>query len=117
MRVSQPAAPPVDLHFSERAGEIHVSVRTPDATLENSIRQNLPTLTGSLERAGYHTETFVPQTNSAAQMSSRKEGDSSHPDWTGRGNSGDPSQNRRHQQQQSRDQREKFWIEAMENAQ
>ncbi|HML18377.1 MAG TPA: flagellar hook-length control protein FliK [Bryobacteraceae bacterium] len=116
VRVSQPAAPAVDLHISERGGEIHVSVRTPDAALETSLRQNLPTLTNSLERAGYHTETFVPQSSSSAQTSSREDSDSSHPDWSGRGNSDGASQNGR-QQQQSRDQREKSWIEALENAQ
>lgn len=112
-RLSQPAAPPVDLHVTERGGEIRVSVRTPDATLETSLRQNLPALANSLERAGYHAETFVPQISSQ-RASSREDAGSSHPDWSGRGNSGG-SQNQ--SRQQPRDQRQKSWIEALENAQ
>ena len=113
-RLSQPAAPPVDLHVTERGGEIHVSVRTPDATLETSLRQNLSTLANSLERAGYHAETFVPQISSQRSSNSRDDSDSSHPDWSGRGNSGGSHNGGR---QQPRDQRQKSWIQALENAQ
>ena len=112
-RLSQPAAPPVDLHVTERGGEIRVSVRTPDATLETSLRQNLPALANSLEHAGYHAETFVPQISSQ-RPGTREDGDSSHPDWSGRGNSGGSQNGGR---QQPREQRQKSWIEALENAQ
>ncbi len=51
IRVAQPDALPVDLHVTERGGEIHVAVRTADAGMQTAMRQDLGTLTNSLERA------------------------------------------------------------------
>src|SRR5262249_47261095 len=59
IRIAQPHAAPVDLQVSQRAGEVHVAVRTPDFGLQTSLRQELPTLVHSLERAGFHSEVFT----------------------------------------------------------
>ena len=63
----------VDLHLTERAGEIHVAVRTPDVALQTSLRQDLGSLANSLERAGYHAETFVPRAAEGSQANSKEE--------------------------------------------
>ena len=116
LRIMQPDAPPVDLQVSERAGAIHVSVRTPDAVLQGSLRQDLGTLSSSLERAGFRAETFVPQQGvsqaaRSAQNSFRNDRDG-QPGFSGRGNPGDAQQRRdqrQHQHQASK------WIQEMEN--
>ena len=71
VRISQPQEPIVDLQIAQRAGQIQVVVRTPDAGLEASLRQDLNTLVHSLERSGFHTETFVPIAATSAADSSR----------------------------------------------
>jgi hypothetical protein len=71
VRISQPQTPPVDLQIAQRAGQIQVVVRTGDANLETALRQDLNTLVHSLERSGFHTETFVPVASTSAADSSR----------------------------------------------
>jgi Flagellar hook-length control protein FliK len=117
VRIARPDAPAVDLHLAERGGQIHVSVRTPDAALQASLRQDLGTLSSSLNRAGYHTETFVPrataeQAGSSSEMNSR-EGRQPQPGFSGRGGHGDSSQSR---QQRQRDPRAFNWLEELENS-
>ena len=60
LRVDRPEAPPVDLHMVERGGEVHVTVRTADAALQTSLRQDLGNLVRTLEHTGFKAETIVP---------------------------------------------------------
>ncbi len=127
LRIAQPDRPALDLLVTERAGEIHVAVRTPDAGLETALREDLGTLTGSLERAGYRTETFVPResagvpasgalnTLSGAQSPNLNSGDDRQKHesgWSGR-QSGDPGGHP--QQKRQRDPRPQDWLNEMEN--
>ena len=121
VRIAPPNSMPVDLHVSQRGGEIHVSVRTPDAGLQTSLRQELGTLTSSLERAGYRAETFTPRDaifpvarEMAVQTSANSRGNESQTPSGGRGGSGNPSNPR--QQQQPRRQNPKNWLEELENS-
>jgi Flagellar hook-length control protein FliK len=128
VRVNRPDMPAVDLRVTERAGEIQVTVRTSDSGLETSLRRDLPTLTNSLEHAGYRTETYVPrgahenaplfnklstQTDSREDREARKEssgkesGDASQ-DASRNGSQG-RQQGRRHRDQQAQN-----WIDQME---
>jgi hypothetical protein len=50
----------VQVRLSERAGELHVTVRTPDATLTHGMREGLSDLVGRLEHGGYRAETWQP---------------------------------------------------------
>jgi hypothetical protein len=118
MRIVRPDAPPVELVVMERGGEIHVSVRTPDAGLQNSLRQDLGALTNSLERAGYRAETFVPQhsggvTQTARSAQNNFQNDRDPSGSSGRGNPGNAQQRREQKQQQ---QQSTQWIQEMENA-
>ena len=47
----------VEVRLSERAGELHVAVRTPDERLSGALRDNLPTLSSRLEQAGFRSES------------------------------------------------------------
>jgi hypothetical protein len=66
MRISQPGAQNVDVQVSQRAGEVHVAVRTSDSDLAHGLRQGLPELTGRLETSGYRAETWRPAVVMAA---------------------------------------------------
>jgi len=68
------AASAVDIRVTERAGQMQVTVHTPDAALEANLRQNLPELVSSLDRAGFDAQTFVPRPAGAPAVSSLEAG-------------------------------------------
>lgn len=126
VRIAPPQAPSVDVHLTERGGQVHVAVRTADGGLQTALRQDLGTLVSSLERSGFRTETFTPreaiqQASAGAQTNSQNNRQDSESGSSGRnGNPGGTSQNPSHnpggqQQQRSRDQRSQKWIEELEN--
>jgi hypothetical protein len=64
LHVAAPSGGPqnsVDIRIAQRAGEIQVSVHTPDPALQANLRQDLPTLVNSLDRAGFDAQTFLPR--------------------------------------------------------
>jgi hypothetical protein len=124
LRIAQPDRPALDLRVTQREGEIHVAVRTPDTGLETALRQDLGALTSSLERAGYRIETFVPRESAGipasgalngAQSPNLNSGDDRQkhePGSSGR-QSGDPGGHP--QQKRQRDPRPQDWLNEMEN--
>jgi hypothetical protein len=71
----EPAAPPVshdvalhladgqssvDIRMAEHAGEIRVTVHTPDHDLASSLRADLPDLVGKLRQNGFQAEAWRP---------------------------------------------------------
>ncbi len=52
------SAETVALRLIERAGRIHVSVRSADPALADSLRRELPTLVEGLERGGFRSEVL-----------------------------------------------------------
>ena len=116
IRIAQPDASPIDLRVAERSGQLHVDVRTSDPAMQTSLREDLGTLTNSLQRAGYHSETFTPssslgRTASGAPMNNQ---DDRQDQSQNRGGPGDFSGGRRQQQQQKRP---STWLEEMEDQQ
>jgi hypothetical protein len=117
VRITQPDAPAVDLHVSERNGQVQVAVRTPDAGFQTSLRQDLGTLVNSLERAGYHAVTFMPHANvvqasSMAEAGSQSDRHDSHGGFLG-SDSGASSDGRQ-QQQRQRNHHSQDWLEELE---
>jgi len=115
IRIAQPDASTIDLRVVERSGQLHVDVRSSDAAMQSSLRQDLGTLTNSLERAGYHSETFTPSSTlnrmaSSAQMNNQ---DDRQDQSQNRGGAGDFSGGRRQQQQK----RPSTWLEELEDQQ
>jgi len=93
----------VQVRLSERAGELHVSVRTPDAGLTRGLREGLSDLVGRLEQSGYRAETWRPADNaSTAQDQGRENPSQQHSSQQNGGGSGTESR----QQQNPRDQRQ-----------
>lgn len=122
VRMTAPQAPAVDVHLAERAGQLHVAVRTADGGLQTSLRQDLGSLVNSLERAGYRAQAFTPREGAPAASASapmnfqngRQESGSGSGNRNG--NSGDTSQDSTGgQRQQRRDPRQPKWIEELEN--
>jgi hypothetical protein len=61
----------VELRMVERAGDVHVAVRTPDARLAGAIREDLPALSARLEHTGFHAEgwhTGIPEVPRLASL-------------------------------------------------
>jgi len=46
------------VRLTERGGEVHVAVRTPDAGLAADLRQGLPSLAAKLEQSGFRAEAW-----------------------------------------------------------
>ena len=119
VRIAQPDVPSVDLHVTERNGQVQVAVRTPDAGLQTALRQDLGTLVNSLERAGYHSSVFTPQGiqgSSAGEANSKGGREGDRQDWhngsPGR-DSGASSGGRQQQHQRGQDSQD--WLEELEN--
>jgi len=59
-RIASHSADAVDVKLIDRAGQIHVSVRSADPALTKSLQDNISDLAGKLERSGFHAETSIP---------------------------------------------------------
>ena len=112
VRIAGPEAQSVDLRVTERAGQIHVAVRTPDADLQTSLRQDLGSLSGSLERAGYHAETFVPRAAGSSAMNLREEREAGQQGFSNRGSQSESGNGKQKRQQSSQS-----WLEELEQSQ
>jgi hypothetical protein len=113
VRIERGDMAPVDLHVTERAGEIHVAVRTADAELQTSLRQDLSSLSNSLERAGYHAETFVPRAAAGSQTNLREERQAQQ-GFSGRG--GSQGESGSGKQKGQREQRGASWLQELEQS-
>lgn len=108
----------VEVRMVERAGELHVAVRTGNTDLAHGLREGISDLVSRLEETGFRTQTWRPvhgvasvSASSSPQQSAaefRNHSDSqSHPGWS---------------QQQSRDQRGQqqsnrpSWVEELEGS-
>jgi hypothetical protein len=102
----------VQVRLSERAGELHVSVRTPDTGLTRGLRDGLPDLMSRLQVNGYRAETWQPGGNG-----SNAGQDHGH-DAPGHGNS--QQRNGGGQQQNSQDQQQDEptpqWVRELETS-
>ncbi len=106
----------VDIHLVERAGEVHVSVRTPDSALADEMRQDLGSLTGKLAQSGYATEHFTPLNAGSSSLTEQRSGQKEQDPSSGqrpdsqRGGSG--------QQQHAQDERRErlAWVEELEDS-
>ena len=106
----------VDVRLVERAGEIHVSVRTPDSALAHEMRQDLGSLTGKLAQSGYSTEHFTPLGSSSSSLSAQRTTQENQDSSRGQGQASQHGGSG--QQQQPQDERGKrpAWVEEMENS-
>lgn len=98
-----------DVRFVERAGEVHVSVRTSDSTMAQTLRGGLSDFTSRLEQGGIKAEMWRPGSENSNNSSSQ--------DQTGRKGDQRNAQREREamaQEDANRDSKKPKWVEAME---
>jgi hypothetical protein len=61
--------------MAERAGEIKVTVHTPDRDLADSLRADLPDLVGKLRQTGFQGEVWRPAAGAQADAGRRNGSD------------------------------------------
>ena len=99
----------VDVRLVERAGTVHVAVRSRDVDLTDRLRADLGDLTNSLKREGFETDTWTPPpTLNSAPGSGNPSRQDSPADQRGSQGSGQPDQQ---EQQQQQGQPRPHWVE------
>lgn len=119
LRLSNGEQGSVQVRFSEKAGELQVSVRTPDTDLSRGLRDGLSDLVGRLQNSGYRAETWQPSGGGAFTGQERgqdapAQGGSSQQRNGGGSGSGAGQQNP-HDQQQPDEQTPK-WVHELESS-
>ncbi len=113
LRLSNADQGAVQVRLSERAGELHVTVRTPDTGLTRGLRDGLPDLMGRLQVNGYRAETWQPGGNSS--HGGQDQGQDARGNSQQRNGGGNPQQNSQ-QQQQQQDEQTPQWVREMESS-
>jgi hypothetical protein len=93
----------VEVRVTERAGDVHVSVSTPDARLAGDLRGDLPSLATRLEQSGYHAETWHPAAAGDRQQVSEPPAGAASQDAQGQSRQNGRDQQRDSQQQEPKD--------------
>lgn len=108
----------VELRVAERAGDIHVTVRTPNDRLASALREDLPSLSAKLERSGFQSEIWRPSAPASGESktietSSGNAASDSHEQPGGRQQQDNPQQNPKNTQQapnRKSDRKEFAWL-------
>jgi len=95
----------VEVRLSERAGEVHVAVRSADPSLTESVRARLPELVDRLNARGFETEIWRPEQPAAAERGG------SHPNPDSQREQ--PSEQQPGNGRQKRDQAQPEWMEEL----
>jgi hypothetical protein len=105
----------VQVRLSERGGELHVSVRTPDVSLTRGLRDSLPELIGKLQVNGYRAETWQPGGNGNSAGQDRGQDAGSHGHSQERNGNGPGSQPEQQNDPQQDEQTPK-WVSELESS-
>jgi len=114
LRLSSAEQGSVQVRLSERAGELHVSVRTPDTGLTRGLRDGLPDLMSRLQVNGYRADTWQPGGNGANTGHDSGHDAPSHGNSQQRQGGGNPQQNSQDQQQP--DEHTPRWVHELESS-
>ena len=99
------------VRFVERAGEIHVSVRTGDAAMAQTLRGGLNDLVNRLEDGGIRTQVWQPSTDSSTSQN-----DSHHPSADPDGSHDRQYSSGSNSEQESKQQNRPRWVEELEGS-
>lgn len=103
----------VDIRMAERAGEIRVTVHTPDHDLASSLRADLPDLVGKLRQTGYQAEVWRPAAAAQSEPGRRNPSDGSAAQQQA---GGDRRDGRQRQPQQQQPKNQSGWAGAWESS-
>lgn len=109
---SGPNSEPVALRLVERAGQIHVTVRSADRRMVESLRRELPALTERLERAGFQSLLWRPVSEAVARGAEPEGGREVSSD-PGRGYSDQGGQHGGAEQDARQRRAPEAWLEAL----
>jgi len=99
------------VRFVERAGEVHVSVRTGDAEMAQTLRGGLNDLVNRLEDGGIRTQVWQPGTDSSTSHN-----DSQQPFADPDGSNGRQDSSGSNSEQESKQQNRPRWVEELEGS-
>ena len=99
------------VRFVERAGEIHVSVRTGDVEMAQSLRGGLNDLVNHLEDGGIRTQVWQPGADASTSQN-----DSHHPFADPDGSQGRQNSSGSNSEQESRQHNKPRWVEELESS-
>jgi hypothetical protein len=99
------------VRFVERAGEVHVSVRTGDAEMAQTLRGGLNDLVNRLEDGGMRTQVWQPGTDSSTSQK-----DSHHPFADPDGSNGRQYSSGSNSEQESKQHNKPRWVEELEGS-
>ena len=105
----------VQVRLTERAGELQVSVRTPDAGLTRGLRDGLPDLMGRLQVNGYRADTWQPGGNGNSAGQDQGQDAPSHGHSQQRNGDGSGSQGQQQSGKQQDEQTPK-WVRELESS-
>jgi hypothetical protein len=107
----------VAIRMLQVGSEIHVSVRTPDSQLTQSLRQDLGKLTTGLDQGGFRTETWRPaaaaQSNANPQHQSSQDSPNRDPAGSNARSAGNSGQGAGEQRRRQQDDRPR-WVAELE---
>lgn len=111
----------VDVRVSQRAGDVQVTVRTPDGELAQSLRQHLPELSDRLSQSGASGNIWQPQSAQAANTGgsdtdSRSADDAQTQQQAQQQHARDNHSNQSSQQQQNEKQQQSAWLNELNQA-
>ena len=99
------------VRFVERAGEVHVSVRTGDAEMAQTLRGGLNDLVNRLEDGGIRTQVWQPGANASTSQN-----DSHHPFADPDGSNGRQYSSGSNSEQESKQHNKPRWVEELEGS-
>jgi hypothetical protein len=112
LRLSVDNKPSVDVRITDRAGEVHVAVRSADPEMAAQVRSGLSELTERLDRRGFDAEIWRPP----APLTARSENTSQQESRDGGSGRGTP-EDRGHQPRDGQRQNQPpAWVEDMESS-
>jgi hypothetical protein len=105
--------PSVDVRITDRAGEVHVAVRSADPEMAAQVRSGLSELTERLDRRGFDAEIWRPP----APVSTRSENTGQQESREGSGSGRGTPEDRGHQPRGGQRQNQPpAWVEDMESS-
>jgi hypothetical protein len=91
----------VEVRLTDRGGDIHVVVRTPDARLSGAMREDLTALTAKLEQSGFRTDALQSSAGASGERRTAEAGAASASQDSQEHSGQDPQQRQDHPQQQN----------------
>ena len=113
VRLSVDNKPSVDVRITDRAGEVHVAVRSADPEMAAQVRSGLSELTERLHQRGFDAEIWRPPESASTRSGNTGQQESREGSGSGRGTPEDRSHQPRGGQRQNQP---PAWVEDMESS-